>query len=167
MNMQRKHNQDKSLLLHFATEKFPSSTKSCRLLDKFAEQEALGKEGNQKHVANEKVPLLEKEFVNLMKKNYNFSFYTNSDKAYEYSLYLIEKLSYSADDVSLFALKIAAYQEKVYFSDNAGIFISALINKCEEKDFFLNLSHFSKPVHRIGYLNTKNIIVNGRFCQLE
>jgi len=72
----------------------------------------------------------------------------------------IKKIDYSAKDVEAFSLALSGSLEEKYFSENAGMFLSALINNCKESSFVIHTTHLGEIEH-IGYKNTKEIVVRG------
>jgi len=73
----------------------------------------------------------------------------------------ITGLGYSAIDVEAFSISLAGFQHEPRFSEKAGLFLSALINKCKQDGFTIHTAHIVKPVDYLGYLNTKIITVEG------
>ncbi|MDD5171803.1 MAG: hypothetical protein PHF60_02090 [Candidatus ainarchaeum sp.] len=70
-------------------------------------------------------------------------------------------LSYSASDVERFSIALAEFQEGRNFQDNAGVFLSALINNCKDDTFVVHTAQFVEPICFLGYRNMKNIVVDG------
>lgn len=83
------------------------------------------------------------------------------DKGYFQALRLIRKIDYTAEDVEKFSIALADFQDEAKFAQKAGRFLSALINNCSEKEFVIHTGHLTMPIDNLGYLNRKNITVEG------
>jgi formylmethanofuran dehydrogenase subunit C len=70
-------------------------------------------------------------------------------------------LEYSAKDVENISLVLAEFQNEERFSEEAGIFLSALIDGGREDAFVIHASHFAEPVRFIAYENKKKVTVKG------
>ncbi len=81
-------------------------------------------------------------------------------RAYDKMLASIKNLRYTAMDVETFSIALAEFQDED-FALKPGIFLSALINNCQEEKFVIYTRHLSKEINRIGYLTTKDITVEG------
>jgi hypothetical protein len=93
---------------------------------------------------------------------YNFpNILMNTDDNYRNALRTLEGIAYSASDVERFAIAIAEFQDEKEFHLKAGIFLSALINSCEDEDFTIQTAHLSNPPKFLGMKNKKNITVEG------
>jgi len=83
----------------------------------------------------------------------------------EYSCYYITKSSApsktSSDNITEFSLLLGEYENKKYFKDFIGCYLSALINSSDNKDFKIFTNYLLKTIDHIGYENAKNIDVNG------
>jgi hypothetical protein len=73
----------------------------------------------------------------------------------------IEKLRYSAKDVEAFSMMLAEFQGQKGFSDNAGFFLSELINGCKEDEVVIHTAHLTEKIDNLGYCNTRHITVKG------
>ena len=69
-------------------------------------------------------------------------------------------LGYSSRDITSLCLRLKIYESHKYF-DDSGVFLSALINNCNDAEFLLITLHLNKKLNFIGYKNTKKIIVKG------
>ena len=67
----------------------------------------------------------------------------------------------SSNNITEFSLLLGEHENKTYFRDFTGWYLSALINSSRDKDFKIITNYLSKTIHHIGYENTKNIDVNG------
>jgi formylmethanofuran dehydrogenase subunit C len=76
------------------------------------------------------------------------------------ALAAIKDQQYSSDDVEMFTLVMAEFQDEAGFSSKAGVFLSALINEGEEDNYRIRTRHLKK-INYLGYKNTKNIAVIG------
>lgn len=85
----------------------------------------------------------------------------NTDDTYGAMANLLEGLDYTAKDVEKFSLALTEFQNEKYFSNKAGIFLSALINRGKDDDYVIHTRHLEKPIHWVGYRNRKNIAVKG------
>jgi len=67
--------------------------------------------------------------------------------------------TYTANDITLCSIAINKYQNKEQFNKRAGLYLSALINHCKEKDITLQTP---TPLSFLGYQNNgKNITIIG------
>ena len=73
----------------------------------------------------------------------------------------IQDLRYSAKDVEAICFLLAEYQNEANFSQNSGLFLSVLMNHCDEDDFIIHTAHLAEAFHLIGFHNTKNITIEG------
>ncbi|MDD5172000.1 MAG: hypothetical protein PHF60_03100 [Candidatus ainarchaeum sp.] len=81
--------------------------------------------------------------------------------AYGYAHGVVMGLSYSASDVEKFSLVLAEFQDENDFSEKAGMFLSALINNCNDKEFVIHTTHLAEPISYLGYGNERIITVKG------
>jgi len=83
----------------------------------------------------------------------------------EDAFYYIAKSSAPSEiqskEITEFSLLLGEYENKKYFRDFTGYYLSALINGSKEQDFKIITNYLSKTIYEIGYENTKNIDVNG------
>jgi len=88
----------------------------------------------------------------------------------EFDIYYIAKSSapskISSDNITEFSLLLDSllleeHENKEYFEDFTGCYLSALINKSKDKDFKIITNYLTKTIDNIGYENAKNIVVNG------
>ena len=84
-----------------------------------------------------------------------------SGELYNRALARIKGLDYSAKDVENFSIALAEFQDEKGFSDNAGVFLSALINNGRDTDYVIHTRHLSPGIQALGCENTKNITVDG------
>jgi formylmethanofuran dehydrogenase subunit C len=80
---------------------------------------------------------------------------------YNNALALARSLEYSASDVEKFSIALVEFQDEYRFVSKAGLFLSALINNGMENDYTIHTGHLDRWPFHIGYLNTKNIAING------
>jgi hypothetical protein len=83
------------------------------------------------------------------------------DEVYAIAEKIINKQEYTAEDVERFCINFVEFQNEKDFSTKAGLLLSALINKGEDKDFRICTRHLTMPLRYVGYTNTKNIAVEG------
>ena len=83
------------------------------------------------------------------------------EQNYMKTLSLIKSIRCSSKDITAFSLALTEFQERENFKEKAGIFLSALINNCSETEFTAITEHLSKLINYLGYMNTKNITVQG------
>jgi len=83
----------------------------------------------------------------------------------EYWKYYIAKISapleIQSKEITEFSLLLEEHENKTYFEDFTGCYLSALINGSRDKDFKIITNYLSKNIDDIGYKNRKNIDVNG------
>ena len=79
----------------------------------------------------------------------------------EVCLPMISGLGYSASDVQNFSATLAEFQGENEFQRKAGLFLSTLINNCEDKEFVIHTGHLVERVDYLGSRNTKKITVDG------
>ncbi len=73
----------------------------------------------------------------------------------------IRNIECTSKDIEDFSIVLSEFQGESRFSSKAGLFLSALINKCKEDDFVIHTTHLYESIVFIGYHNTKNITVDG------
>lgn len=73
----------------------------------------------------------------------------------------IADLEYTAEDVRNFSIVLAEFQGEKNFFLKAGLFLSALINNCQDNEFIVYTYHLKTQLNAIGFLNEKNITVKG------
>jgi len=64
-------------------------------------------------------------------------------------------------EITEFSLLLGEHENNEYFEDFTGLYLNALINKSNDKDFKIITNYLSKNIDYIGYKNRKNIDVNG------
>lgn len=74
---------------------------------------------------------------------------------------LIGKIEYTAEDIEKFSIALAEFQDEPAFEVKAGVFLSALINNCDDTEFVVHTEHLSHSPNALGFRNTKNITVIG------
>src|SRR5271157_3999693 len=77
----------------------------------------------------------------------------NIDSSYSRMLYEAIKSGYSAKDIESYCLVLAECQKEENFAYKAGLFLTALINGCNEDRFVIHTAHLAKPIHYIGHRN--------------
>ena len=80
---------------------------------------------------------------------------------YDKALDLVKDLKFSAADIQKFVIGLTLFQELDRFPAKAGVFLSALINSCTDREFLINVRHLSVPLFCFGYRNTKIVTVEG------
>jgi len=73
----------------------------------------------------------------------------------------LKGLAYTSKDVEEFSLSMACFQGTRDFSERAGVFLSALINGSIDRSFIIHTRHLARAVDYFGFLNSKEIIVDG------
>lgn len=79
---------------------------------------------------------------------------------YDMALKVIDNLSYGSKDITKLFVALAEFQDEVNWSD-IGFFLSALINKCRDKEFTIITKHLVEPIEHLCYKNTKTVIIEG------
>ncbi len=74
---------------------------------------------------------------------------------------VIGRAIYTAKDVTNFSVRLKEYEKQENFSEYAGLFLSALINKAEGEKVEILTSHLSKLIDYVGYRAEKDITVIG------
>ena len=82
-------------------------------------------------------------------------------KQYENALSVVNGLQCSAADIEKFSIVLAEFQCEEYFNRKAGKFLSALMNNGKEDAFVIHTNHLNEHIYWLGYMNTKNITVEG------
>ena len=77
----------------------------------------------------------------------------------------IKHINYSANDVEKFSIMLIGFQDERDFEFKAGLFLSALINNGKDRNYVIHIANLEKEVACFGYLNTKNISINGDIGQ--
>jgi formylmethanofuran dehydrogenase subunit C len=83
------------------------------------------------------------------------------DVRYNTVLALVKGISLTPKNMERLSLMLAESQYEKHFSEKAGLFLSALMNNGEEKDYVIQTRHFLQPIFFLGYRNTKNIEIYG------
>ena len=65
------------------------------------------------------------------------------------------ELDYNAKDIERLSLALAEFQGEKHFPSRTGLFLSALINCCDDKRFTIHTSHLSPPPACLGTLLKK------------
>lgn len=72
---------------------------------------------------------------------------------------LFENESFYSKDIEMFSLLLQKYQKREFFSENAGIYLSCLINRCIEDRIRLNTHGLEYNINNIGARNVNKIIL--------
>jgi hypothetical protein len=83
------------------------------------------------------------------------------EKSYDHITSLLASLSYTKEDVQDFCIMLGELLEEDYFVRKPGLFLSALINNCEEMDHTIDIRHLIQPPLYLCYLNKKNVRIKG------
>jgi hypothetical protein len=83
------------------------------------------------------------------------------DSKYPDMLAKIRDIRYSAQDIEAFSIALAGFQNMRQPSFKAGLYLSALINNCDESMFAIHSDHLGRPLDCLGYRNRKEIVVEG------
>ena len=85
---------------------------------------------------------------------------------YKLCLSMLEGLRYTSDDVAKFSSMVVVFKNEENFDYKAGLFLSALVNHGRHRSYTLVTKDFSGGIYRLGYWNTKNLIIDGDggFC---
>ena len=109
------------------------------------------------------VMVVEDETLKKMKAAWRAFSYDDDDfpprASYINAVSAIGALVYSASDVDKFSLALAAFQHEEFFGRKAGLFLSALINGCKDKEVIVHTGHLTLQVYDIGYANRKNLVI--------
>jgi formylmethanofuran dehydrogenase subunit C len=81
--------------------------------------------------------------------------------SYEWMADRVRKVDYTAKDVEAFCIVLAEYQEEYKFSERAGVFLSAMMNRCKDDGFVIRTNHLTKPFDQLGHINKKIFAVEG------
>lgn len=73
----------------------------------------------------------------------------------------IQGIPYGADDVAALCLELSGYEKKEWFSVKAGAFITRLIQRGEDREYQLFVSHLVVPISFITLLTDKKVTVDG------
>ena len=74
---------------------------------------------------------------------------------------LVKDIELTPSDVEPFCLGLGKQQRPVLNGHNAGLFLSALINKSAGTRFYLHVKGWRDPPCELGIFNTKHLIVEG------
>jgi len=69
--------------------------------------------------------------------------------------------SYTGHDIEQFSLVLDRYLTDVHLYMAAGVYLSKLINNCEDESVTVHTHHFEKDLVGLGYYNVKHVMVNG------
>ncbi|NYZ73919.1 hypothetical protein H0O00_02140 [Candidatus Micrarchaeota archaeon] len=125
-----------------------------------------GKYKPETEKAVRKVDVKEDETLKKMKTAWKACSYTHNStmdyaRMFKILKKILKKVKYTAKDVENFSIAIAEFQEETDFGGKAGFFLSALMNKCKDRQFAIHTNHLAGFIHYLGYKNTKNITVDG------
>ncbi len=81
-------------------------------------------------------------------------------ESYSFGVISIGGLVYTSKDIESFLVEMKRLEDHPGFVQS-GLFLSVLINACKESDFKVSTVIFDKEIHRIGYINEKNIHIKG------
>jgi formylmethanofuran dehydrogenase subunit C len=95
-------------------------------------------------------------FKDPFNEDYNDELYEDSYSRCERSL----RRKYSSKEIEQFSLCIIKYQDRIHFSDYAGLYLSALINNCKDKSVIVH-TQYNKGLFRLGFENNKAMVVYG------
>ena len=90
-----------------------------------------------------------------------FGYSASYDKDYLAITEKIKQLRYSPIDIEGFSILLAGFQGEEFFPIKAGLYLSALVNNCQEDGFIIHTNHLATLVSAIGFRNRKSIIVHG------
>lgn len=85
-------------------------------------------------------------------------------KAYNAALKSIQEIEYDQDDIEEFCTELDGTNKIPYMiSGPAGIYVSAMVNHCEEDRIVLRLKDFQRTFHFFGYRlpETKTLVLEG------
>ncbi len=85
----------------------------------------------------------------------------NFDDGYSTIRRDIKHLRCSSGDIEAFSLRMTALQHQERFRTKAGLFLSALINNCTEKEITVHTSDLSRGIYLLGFRNSRNVTVDG------
>ncbi len=94
-------------------------------------------------------------------KDYPYSVYIPIMGRYKAAMDTIKNIYYSARDVENFSIVLSEFEHEKYFSFKAGLFLTALINDSQERDFVIHTAHLSQEPSWLCLKNKKNVTVNG------
>jgi len=119
---------------------------------------------DEKHIKKFKVE--EDETLQQLKDTFKRVRYGSVDTSsykeeYDRALSLVYKLKYNSSDITKVLFALPEVRGRKYFNFNAGLFLSALINNCKDEKFVLITEHLSMAIDCIGYMNTKQITIQG------
>ncbi len=73
----------------------------------------------------------------------------------------LKSIEVDSTAIESFSLALISFQGEESFPTKAGLFLSALINKCKDEEFVIHTSHLDQRINSLGYRNTKHIMVKG------
>ena len=114
---------------------------------------------SQPALVNRAVALLEKAF-----QQYSFgnpSKLSEMRRSLDRAEALVKRIHCTSKDITDFSIAISQFEHRDDFSESAGVFLSALINSCKEKEFLVVTRHLSKRLDYFGYFNCKDVTVDG------
>jgi len=126
-------------------------TKAFSLLDKFEEQESVGKETKQRVIRNPRMEELEKLFLGKLK--YCIPLLGDVPE--------IRNFGPTSSEISEFVLSVLPKYGGDCYSFPAGIFISKLVKESKDKDFTISIDHLPYIIDNLGLENDKNLTING------
>ncbi len=86
------------------------------------------------------------------------------ERDYDYCTNLVKGIEYTSKDVGTFSIRLLEYKSNPWFVFS-GMFLSALINNCEEENFEVITRHLEGGsfygLYQLCYKNTKNVTILG------
>ncbi|MBI4918944.1 hypothetical protein HY837_03375 [archaeon] len=80
--------------------------------------------------------------------------------SYDLAVKELESLKISAKDVKDFSIVLKKYEKDRYFHVS-GVFLSALVNNCEDENVEVHTRHLKEKLSDIGFENVKDLTVIG------
>ncbi len=79
----------------------------------------------------------------------------------EEALALIRDIKYTAKDVEKFTVSLQEFIDLRGFDFKVGLFLSVLVNNCDDDLYLLQLKHLDVKIQDIGFRNNKDIVIDG------
>ncbi len=121
-------------------------------------EQTVQEEKDIERVKNPVIDLLVEKFFSLSDQNPHHSLSSSFEKE---ASTLVKTLYYTARDIAEFSIVLKKYEDLNNFEVKAGIFLSALINNCNEEKFKIITKLLTKKIDFLGCSNEKKVFIDG------
>ncbi len=123
------------------------------------EEQEVQEEARIQVVRNSKLDALLKNYEKWLKETDPVK--NSIDSEYNRAIKLVANLGCTRTDVRNFSILLKQYESDALSFFETGFYLSAMINSSKEKNFDILTNHLEVKIDRIGFVNEKNVIING------